>query len=330
MLKASLLPASLLLTFSICTLASGQDKNEWTPVETRNYRDLSLPFLRLDPRPWVLDRGEKSISVSFVAANDVRKMFVGNTLKVYEDYENDVLNVRYRKGLGNGVDVTFDGSLISRGGGFLDPIVDGWHHILGLVNNLRTGIPYGQCVIDIPGSGPYHDAIGIGDISAEITKAFNTRLMGTVGVKIPTGNAHQILGSGNFDGAIDVQYRLPISSRWMMQFQGGVVAQGTSTELQGTRGLNPQAAIVVMHRANKFDNYVFQWQSEESGIVTGVGGSDSPHRVLTASYQRHFSGGRMAEVYITDNGDFVNTFHTPEVANIGPEPTIGVRWVTHF
>jgi hypothetical protein len=149
-------------------------------------------------------------------------------------------------------------------------------------------------------------------------------------LKLPTGNAHQILGSGNVDGGFDVQYRIPISERWMCQIQGGMIAQGTSTELKGTRGLNPQGALVFMHKANRYDSYVFQWQTEESGIVTGVGGSDAPHRLLSAAYQRRLSDSRMIEVFISDDGDFVNTFHDPEIANIGPEPTIGFRYVVKF
>jgi hypothetical protein len=257
-------------------------------------------------------------------------MYSGKVQKIFEDYENDILMGRYRQGLGHGLDFTIDTTLISRGGGFLDPIVYDWHKLLDLVNNVRTGVPFGQCLIEIPGSGPYRDALGIGDIAGMLTKAFTPRLMGTVAIKLPTGNAHQILGSGNFDGAFDFQYRVPNGPRWMWQFQAGLVGQGTSTELQGTRGLNPQGAIVLMHKANRVDSYVFQWQSEESGIVTGVSGSDSPHRVLSAAYQRRLSETRMIEVFISDDGDFVNTFHDPEIANIGPEPTIGFRYVVHF
>jgi len=321
---------SCLLFIALPAIGACQVNKDFVPIETRNERDLSIPFLKLDPRPWVLDKHEQSLTWGFTAANDIRIMNVNGVQKIYEDYENDIVMARYRQGLGNGMDFTIDTTLISRGGGFLDPFIDGWHRLLGLTNNVRTGIPYGQCLIEIPGSGPYRDAIGIGDVAGMLTKALTPRLMGTVAIKLPTGNSHQILGSGNFDGAFDLQYRVPVTHRWMLQFQGGIVGQGTSTELQGTRGINPQAAIVVMHKANRKDSYVFQWQTEESGIVTGVGGSDSPHRLLSFAYQHNISPTRMWEVFISDDGDFVNTFHDPEIANIGPEPTLGVRYVVKF
>ena len=315
---------------ALTTFAFSQENKDFVPVETRNYDPLSLPFLKLDPRPWVLDRHEQTLTFGFSAANDIQPFYKGSAQRVFEDYENDILTARYRKGLGNGLDFTIDTAFVSRGGGFLDPIVSAWHEMLGLYNNPRTGVPFGQCLIEVPGSGPYRDAIGIGDISGALTKALTPRLMATVAIKLPTGNSAQILGSGNFDGGFDLQYRVPAGSRWMLQFQGGVIGQGTSTELQGTRGVNPQAAIVVMHKANHKDSYVFQWQTEESGVVTGVGGADSAHRLLTFAYQHRYVDGRMLEFYISDNGDFVNTYHDPEIANIGPEPTIGVRYVIHF
>jgi len=85
-----------------------------------------------------------------------------------------------------------------------------------------------------------------------------------------------------------------------------------------------------MHKANRYDSYVFQWQTEESGIVTGVGGSDSPHRTVSVAYQRRIGANRMFELYFTEDGDWANTYHVPEVANIGPDFTLGARYVIHF
>jgi hypothetical protein len=327
--KFTYLVALLLVAIGSNRLCKGQDLNGFIPIETRNYRDLSLPFLRLDPRPWVLDKGDRTLTIEAEAANDVRILRVGGVLKDFEQYEEDMVQARYRQGLGHGVDFTLDLPFISRGGGFLDPLLDAYHRFIGVTGGSRYELPYSQCLIEIPGSGPYRDAIGIGDIDGAITKALTPRLMGTVAIKLPTGNAGQILGSGNFDGAFDFQYKLPNGPRWCWQFQAGLVGQGTSTELQGTRGLNPQGAIVLMHKANRVDNWVFQWQTEESGIVTGVAGSDSPHRQVGVAYQHMLPGGRMFELYFTDDGDWANSYHDPEIANIAPF-TLGIRYTMHL
>jgi len=322
--RALLIPV-LLLGIRV---ASAQD----APLEIRNLRALTIPFLRIDPRGEVLPRGEKQLTLDLSAANTMQRFpKSGPDVRVYEDYEIDRLLARYRIGLGHNLDATIDLPFVSRGGGVLDPLIDGYHKLVlgGLPGNPRTGVPYGRSDLFLAGQGNYGSAAGVGDISATITKQFSDRVLATIAVKLPTGNARQILGSGGFDAGIAAQYRLPLDNRWSLHGQLGFIAQGGSIELRSVRGLVHQAALALTYRANSRDTYIGQWQSEDSATVTGDGGSDSGHRLVSVGYRRRLSARQTFEAYFMEDGDWLN-YRVPDFANLGPDFTLGIRLTTRF
>lgn len=304
-------------------------KPDFGPIETRNHYALALPFLRLDPRAAVLQPGARQLSVGLDAANDYRNMTSGN-LTLLEKYEYERLLFRYRIGLKNDSDITFDVPLMDRSGGFLDPLIDIYHRlILQLRDNPRIGLPYGLSEIYVPGSHRFGSAAGIGDVSAEYTKGFGPRLMFSIGGKIPTGDRYRLLGSGNVDGAAQVEVRIPWGSRWKWDFTGGVVAQSPDPYLQSVRGLVHQESISLEHRANKNNNYILQWQGESAAVQTGISGADSTNRVLSIGWQHRFNSRQYWEAFWTDNGDWLN-YRVPELVNVGIEFTCGIRLVSSF
>jgi hypothetical protein len=262
-------------------------------------------------------------------ANDYRNMTSGS-LTLLEKYEYERLLTRLRYGLPNQSDITFDVPLLLRSGGFLDPLIDIYHRlILQLTNNPRIGLPYGLSEVEVPGSHRFGSAAGIGDISAEYTKGFGSRLMATIGGKLPTGDRYRILGSGNVDGAANIESRVPWGSRITLDFVGGVVAQGPSPYLQSVRGLVHQESISIEHRATAKDNFVFQWQGESAAVQTGISGADSTNRVLSLGWQHRYNDKRSFEMFFTDNGDWLN-YRLPELVNVGVEFTCGIRLITKF
>jgi hypothetical protein len=318
----------LFTLLALAALASVAAADDFGPLEIRNLRSISVPFLRIDPRPDVLGQGERSLSLGFTAANDIRKLYAGGALLVDEDYEIDRLLARYRIGLGHDLDATFDLPILSRSGGFLDPIVDGWHRlVLGGYEHQRNGAPYGRSRVVFPGDGPYGSSAGIGDVSAWLTKRFSPRLMATVAAKLPTGNARQILGSGAFDAALALQYKLPLSARWTVHLQAGIVAQGDSTELHGTRSSVDQEAVVLSWRPNGRDEWIAQWQGEASATRTGVAASDAAHRLISFGFHRRLSDRKMLELFFSEDRDFLNF---GGLTGVGPDFTAGFRLVSKF
>ncbi|AIE86551.1 DUF3187 family protein [Fimbriimonas ginsengisoli] len=309
-------------------LAASAMADDFGPLEIRNFRSVSIPFLRIDPRPDVLGQGERSLSLGFTAANDIRKLYVGGVAVVDEDYEIDRLLARYRVGLGHELDATFDLPILDRSGGFLDPLVSAWHRfVLRGYPSQRDGVPYGQIRVLLPGNGPYGSAFGIGDLSASLSRRLTPRLMGTVAVKLPTGDAHKILGSGAVDSAVALQYRTALGPRWTVFVQAGAVAQGSSTELRNTRPLVHQEAVVLTCRANSRDEWVAQWQGEASSTETGISGSDAPHRLISFGFHRKLSERQMLELFFSEDRDFLNI---GGLTGVGPDFTAGVRVVTRF
>lgn len=319
----SVLCAALL---SACPVARADDQG---PLEIRNLRSLSVPFLRIDPRPDVLAAGERKLSVGFTAANDIRRLYEGGVLRVDEDYEIDRLLFRYRTGIGRGMDVTVDVPVIDRSGGFLDALVFDWHKfVLGGFRSDRDGVPFGQSHVVVPGSGPYGSAFGIGDISAWISKQFGPRLMATAALKAPTGNSAGLLGSGAPDAGLAVQYHAPVNAHWAVYAQAGVIAQGHTTELKGTRGLVPQQALAIVWHPNSRDAWLAQWQGEDSATVTGVSGSDAPHRQISFGFRRVLSSSQSLEMFFSEDKDFLN--YPRGLTGTAPDFTAGIRWIKRF
>ncbi len=292
------------------------------PIETRNGQAASLAFLRLDPRGGLLAPGERSFSVSFLSANNLR--FEGD---FREDQETERLAFRYGWGVSRGewrVEVPF----LSRGGGFQDPLIDGYHKLLG-VGKFRGTIPYGRVEERLPGSGSFGSATGLGDVVGTYSRAMGPQALWSVAVKLPTGNAGGLLGSGAVDVGASVFGQWKLGPRWNLYGQLGVVFQGDPPRLAHARSLVDQESLSFEYRPNSRDGYVLQWQSESSALVTGESFPDGPHRQLSFGYNRRLSGTDSFQAYFNEDGDFLN-FRAPWLVNIAPDFAIGLRWTRRF
>jgi hypothetical protein len=311
------------LAGTISALAFTQDLG---PLEVRNLRGISVPFLRINPRPGILDKGRTDWSLGFEAANDMRFSTQGGRT-VREDYEIDRLVLRYRTGLGKGSDLTVEAPFLSRSGGFLDGLIDFWHkYVLRIRGNIRDGQPYGQSYIDLPGHARYGSAAGIGDITMTGSHQMNPRLMGVGAIKLPTGQTGKLLGSGGVDFGGALQWRVPVESRLDLHVQGGYVFQGRATQLPEARKTVLQGALSFVYRANSRDTYVGQWQAEASALKTEVHDSDTSHRMVSLGFRRKMSDDRFLELYMLEDGDWIN-YRFAEFAHIAPDLTLGIKWI---
>jgi hypothetical protein len=177
----------------------------------------------------------------------------------------------------------------------------------------------------VPGAGRFGSAAGLGDVSAAWTHRLNGRTLLTTAGKLPTGDASRLLGSGAVDVAAGLTYRTVLPRGWTFYGQAGVVGQGTATYLPSSRGLVDQWSMAFVGRANSRDAWTIQWQSESSATVTGIAGSDSPHRTASLGYERHLSSTTYLQAFFMEDGDWLN-FRIPEIVNIAPDFTIGLRY----
>lgn len=289
------------------------------PIDTRNHEAASLAFLRLEPRGGLLAPGERSLALDFSSANSLR--FADG---YREDQETERLGVRYRVGVGRGewsVEVPF----LSRGGGFQDPLIEAYHHLIG-IDNFRDDVPYGREEEHIPGSGSFGSATGLGDVTVAYARPLGPQAFVSYAVKLPTGNAGELFGSGNADLAVSLYDRWKLGRHFGLFGQLGGVYQGHPSRLDYTRALVDQESLALEYRPDSRDGYVFQWQSEPSALITGVKTFDGPHRQLSLGWSRRLSGRDAIQIYFNEDGDFLN-FRVPELVNIAPDFTFGINLV---
>jgi hypothetical protein len=298
---------------------------DFGPVETRNHRSISLAFLRFEPRPNLLPPGDKRWSFSITSANDFRSLD-----GVEEDYEVQRLGILYREGLRNGLEWSVEVPFMSRGGGFQDPIIDWWHaNVLKWSDNDRDNTRFGRSVVRVPDSEFSGSADGLGDISGTISKSLGRGWVGTAGIKIPTGSAGDLLGSGGFDAGVYLQARYPIMRKLFLHGQLGLVWQGDAKELDNARTLVHQEGISLVWQRNSRDAWIAQWQGEASALDSGVAESDRTHRLITIGFKRKLSSTQMLDLFFSEDQD-VFRGRVPELVSTGPDFTMGIRFSTRF
>jgi hypothetical protein len=300
------------------------------PISTRNGRVLCLPFMRFVPRADFLDKGQTSLEAAVQVINDVRRdpKDVGLPAVLFEDQETQRLSILYSKGFGHSIEGSVELPLLARNGGFMDPLINWWHHeLLPGRDRVRDHIPEGQSIVTIPGVGTFSGAIGVGDVSFFARKRIAPRLIAAVGAKLPTGNASELFGSGSFDVGANLEYRTMINRKLQFDASVGVVGQGKPTVLKRARGLVDQEFFALTYRRNSRDAWIAQWQSESSPVMT-VPSADGAHRMLTFGYERKLNAKTRLDLYFCEDSDLMPGF--PALVNIAPDFTIGIRVTKRF
>lgn len=290
------------------------------PIPTRNHRAVSLAFLRLEPAPPVLAKGERRTAIGWTVANDLRR-----PIGMDEDYEVQRIAVRGRWGIGRSTDLWVEGVLVGRGGGFLDSWIDAWHRsVLGWTDPVRDATPQGRSVVAQTGRHRFGTASGLGDATVGWTRALGDRTRVSAAVKAPSGNPGGLLGSGAWDAGVSVDHRASLGRGWGLALQAAVILQGEPTRLEGANGLADQALIALTWRPNSKDVWIVQWQSERAPLRSGIASADAAHRLVTFGYRRALGADAELELYFSEDRDLMNG-RAPEIANTGPDFTAGVR-----
>lgn len=300
------------------------------PISTRNGRVLCLPFMRFVPRVDFLAKGESQLDSSIQIINDVRRdpTNVNLPATLLEDQETQRLSFLYSKGLGNNLEASVEVPFLARDGGFLDPIINWWHHtILPPQDRPRDHLPLGQSIVTISGVGTFAGATGFGDVSVFLRKRLSANLILGIGAKAPTGNAGGLLGSGAFDGGVNLEYRTKIARKIQFDASVGAVFQGKPTVLKHARGIVDQEFFGFTYLRNSRDAWIAQWQAESSPVLT-VPSADGAHRTLTFGYERKLSDRERLDLYFTEDHDLLPG--APLLINIGPDFTIGIRLARRF
>ncbi len=277
-----------------------------------------MPFLRFDPRGALLAPGERSLTLGFSSANSL--LYDGT---IREDNETERLAVRLRGGVSRG-EWAIELPFLSRGGGFQDPLIDAYHRLLG-IGKFRSEVPYGRDEERLGPSGDFGGATGIGDLTGTYSRALGPQAFASLAVKLPTGDAGGLLGSGAVDAGAALYGRWKLARRLNLHGQAGLVYQGDPTRLVRARRWVDQESLAFEVPVNSRDAWTLQWQSEPAAIRTGRTFFDGPRRQLTLGFTRQSSAKEAFQLFFSEDGDFLN-YRVPQIVNVAPDFTIGVNW----
>lgn len=295
-------------------------------VETRNHRQLSVRHLRLGPAPLPLKLGETEWHWGWTAANDFRA--VGD---VIDDYELHRFHLNYRRHLGRDWEGFVEAAYVVRGGGFMDPLIDGWHQqVLGWSDPIRDGSPMGRTLIQRFGVYEESEAQGIADLTVGVRRSFG-RYTAQGAIKLPTSTGSTLVGTGRVDVGVGISRSWSLGRvfgpAWTLQGDAGLVAQSAAVGTPHTRGLVTQLGWALVWAPNSRDQWIAQWQHEDSPTVDGS--TQDAHRLITFGYRRSMGEGRSLTLFFSEDRD-VFRGRIPEIVNVGPDFTIGIQWTVRY
>jgi len=126
------------------------------------------------------------------------------------------------------------------GGGVLDEAIDSWHDFFGLPQGARSMMPHdririayqraGETLLDVDSS-----VSGLGDASLDFGYSLHstsaTAAAAWLSIKVPTGDADQLTGSGATDLSLSVAGEHGLSDRWSVFGQANVTWLGDGDRL---------------------------------------------------------------------------------------------------
>lgn len=165
--------------------------------------DSSEGSVLLEPRE---TRWEMMVLAASHSANDQR-----SGEEIVLDGETTRLEFRYRRGIRPGLEIGIEVPYLLHESGGMDPLVDTWHDILGMSGGFRARRPYDQ--LEFTYTDPAgtlvdfrQNANGIGDVrlfagwQLHASERRTTALR--LGIKFPTGDSSELLGSGGTDVSV--------------------------------------------------------------------------------------------------------------------------------
>ncbi|MEM7081003.1 MAG: DUF3187 family protein [Pseudomonadota bacterium] len=268
---------------------------------------LSRPFQVHNQNPFVdlvgLPRlGDARLAATgqtqFYAAYNVASHFEiddDGAESVIIDGETERLDLIWRRGFGDHWEAGVNLPLMRHSGGYLDNLIIDWHDWFNLPQNGRDRAARDRLVFlyDAPGERILlsDDASGIGDVQAFVGRSFGvserSRSAVRAHVKLPTGEADDLLGSGGTDVSLTLHHERALGQRLLWGISGGVTFTGSADVLDDLR--RPAVGHLNTHLAYQLTSRVslkLQWdvhsavyedsdllQLNEIAYVMGFGGA---------------------------------------------------------
>lgn len=185
--------------------------------------------------------GEAIEVVLDIANNSVINKKAGNE-EITLDGETYRLSLILRHGVGNGMEVGAELPLVAHSNGVMDNFIEDWHDTFGLTNSERNKTTSNTLNYDYRRDGAAvlgftQPNNGVGDIRLFAARKLFQNSEGALSLhaslKLPTGDADQLHGSGAADLALSAAH---IRERWLSRWQlstfinGGLLFLGESDQ----------------------------------------------------------------------------------------------------
>jgi hypothetical protein len=332
--------AGLLLPGAFCRAQSTDAYGG--PIDLRNQRAYDLLFFTFAPEDGTsIAKGHNYVSADLAIANDMMVPASTNGEQVTEDFETQRLTVTAARGLGHGLQAGFTVPAEARDGGILDGLIEAYHGLLGVdhtvdVQDGRDSYPeYRSILKDVNSQGQtvvdQGSAFGLGDVSFELKQAVATtrHLSAAVrlGIKLPTGERNDLIGSGSVDGGIDFDFDYQVSSHFIAFGDVGEVWMGKDTKLPNQAKQNTLTMWGFAYRLSRRDSLIAQTDGSDVVYHTGNAHVDTKEETGTLAFRRSYAHGRNWTIGVSENGDIFD-YSAPYLAGIGPDFTVytGLSW----
>lgn len=181
---------------------------------------LALPT-RLDAaRPWSLETTFSWGSTALMQTSANESLLV--------DAETRELRFALTRSLSNGYAVRVQIPYRSTSGGSLDGFIDDWHDAFGLPEGARPSLPEDALRLFYRRDGAVQldsrtSQQGLGDVSVEVGSSLVANPTSAVaiwaGVKLPTGDADELTGSGSVNASVGLVAEHRFAERWLIYGQ---------------------------------------------------------------------------------------------------------------
>lgn len=185
------------------------------PIATTN----QSPFVQIYGLPaaqgaMLTKAGEFSTGFQFEVASNFVKNYKGNEV-ISIDGETNRANLQLRYGLTKDIELGVDIPYLNHTGGSLDGLIDNWHDFWSLPHGGRPNYPQDQLNYSYRNNGQWLAAVtesqsGVGDASLSLgyqLSATEERYWALrTSLKLPTGDAEYLLGSGSTDIAASIHF----------------------------------------------------------------------------------------------------------------------------
>jgi hypothetical protein len=321
-------------------------RNFRDPLQIRNMRPYQTVFLQFMPEsPRTLRPGLNRFNLQLDVANNMLAPAPGGGPIVAEDNEEQrvLLSWRYGVRFAGGSEVGVFVPVKWRNGGFLDEILRVWHRILGTsVSNKdnpagRESFPNYQSVLRVTdGSGNNlvnaGSAFGVGDLSVTLKKEITRRAKSSkfalrIGLKLPTGDPGEVLGSGGVDVGLCLDGQIRMGNEFMLFSSVGGAWTGRVTRLPNVRSWIPQGMLALEYRPNNRDSWIWQLEGSAAAVSTGNRFADGPQVTGSFGYKRVLNRHLVLDASFSENGD-INNYAAQLFGNVGPDftATLGLEW----